>query len=459
MKKISEHLGQIIAALAAIALLIGTVAVFATPMGNFFKGIITKQSDVGQEVLSGIQSLDFMFGASQKKEAPAVGTTYETDDYIYTFGKGPQETGRYWTHGKDACLYEVTYDTDEEGNTVENVVGYGWHVKVKDTSKSSYGPILDEIDGYPVVCMYRCFAGCENLVTSPAIPASIKCLQYCFANIYDEGTDTSAWCNSLTGEIMLPDIVDYTEVSSANYDPWNSPSTGTWDGSNVGDEGPLAGMFAGKISGEPIIVKYTTKCGAAALDYRLNNAYGYDHTLIVKQCIDGDEAVPLYKFTKKWTGRVVEYDGVMYVYVAETDYPSAGFLAMDDGSGSLPNSLPSEIYGCPVIGTYEEIDNLPAQSAYSGVVEYTFNPYLGLYRITSVGRLSEAPADALETTVNGYPATGLKEYFAGKTEQNRILTYGDITYSWNADTESFTVPADQYENAAKTVYGYSVYSA
>ena len=58
MKKISEHLGEIIVALACVALLISAVTVFAAPVGDFFGSIVTKEVALGNEVMAGIENID-----------------------------------------------------------------------------------------------------------------------------------------------------------------------------------------------------------------------------------------------------------------------------------------------------------------------------------------------------------------------------------------------------------------
>lgn len=447
MKKISEHLGQIIAALAAIALLIGTVAVFRVPIGNFFNSITGRETAVGDSLLAGMDGINLsdLESSSQEKVPTEIGTIHETDDYIYTFGAFSNISSA--GHGGADHLF--TYG--DEGK-----VGLGWHVIVKDRSKTSYQAIEQQINGYPIVCMCECFAGCENLVTSPAIPASVVCLQRCYGALNNEQTGETAYCNSLTGVITLPDIPGTAQVPYKSYNAWNPNASyeGNWDGAGTDSDGPLQAMFWGKQSGDPIIVKYTTKCGAIETDS--NFANDYNSSLIVKQCVDGEKATVNMTVSSVFTGRYVLVDGVGYVYVTEQDYTSAGFLAIDDGSTTLPNPLPSEVCGYPVIGTYEQPDSLPTESLKVGFVRYTFNPYLMRYQITRIGTLTEAPADALESTIEGYPATGLVEYFAAQAEYNRSITIGDITYSWNMSTASFTVPADQYGSAATVLYGYSV---
>ena len=57
MKKISEHLGQIIAALAAVALLIGCVSMIGLgPITGFFGNIVEKESNVAQNMMDKIEA-------------------------------------------------------------------------------------------------------------------------------------------------------------------------------------------------------------------------------------------------------------------------------------------------------------------------------------------------------------------------------------------------------------------
>lgn len=59
MKKISEHLGEIIVALAGVALLIAAITLFKAPIGNFFANIVDNETLLGNKVLQGIDDLDF----------------------------------------------------------------------------------------------------------------------------------------------------------------------------------------------------------------------------------------------------------------------------------------------------------------------------------------------------------------------------------------------------------------
>ena len=57
MKKISEHLGEIVVALAGIALVITAITLFKAPVGDFFSGIVKTETDAGYEMLDGISPL------------------------------------------------------------------------------------------------------------------------------------------------------------------------------------------------------------------------------------------------------------------------------------------------------------------------------------------------------------------------------------------------------------------
>lgn len=65
MKKVSQHLGEIIVALAAVALLVLAVTAFRGDISNFFDSIISKEQAIGDKVLGSMEGLaggDFMPG-------------------------------------------------------------------------------------------------------------------------------------------------------------------------------------------------------------------------------------------------------------------------------------------------------------------------------------------------------------------------------------------------------------
>ena len=58
MKLISEHLGEIIVALAGVALLVAACVVFKDDIGGFFTAITSKLTGIGNNVLNGIEAPD-----------------------------------------------------------------------------------------------------------------------------------------------------------------------------------------------------------------------------------------------------------------------------------------------------------------------------------------------------------------------------------------------------------------
>lgn len=59
MKLISEHLGEIIVALAGVALLVMAVTLFRTDISDFFNAITTKLTSIGNNVLDVMDNIDF----------------------------------------------------------------------------------------------------------------------------------------------------------------------------------------------------------------------------------------------------------------------------------------------------------------------------------------------------------------------------------------------------------------
>ena len=110
-------------------------------------------------------------GTNTFPETPATGDTYEEGDYVYTYN-------RRGSYGSD------------------------WSVKVKDTSKTTYGEILSEIIGKPITNMYMTFYNCTSLTTAPAIPNSVTSMYSTF------------WgCTSLTTAPTIPSSVTNMEYT------------------------------------------------------------------------------------------------------------------------------------------------------------------------------------------------------------------------------------------------------
>ena len=79
-----------------------------------------------------------------------------------------------------------------ESKTSQN----GWGVRVKDTSKTSYGEVLSEIAGQPVKNMFYTFYNCTSLTTAPTIPSRVTNMSQTFYN-----------CTSLTTAPTIPNSV------------------------------------------------------------------------------------------------------------------------------------------------------------------------------------------------------------------------------------------------------------
>lgn len=96
---------------------------------------------------------------------------------------------------------ESTYNAYIEDGTYSE----GWGVRVIDKNKTSYGPILESINGEPVTSMYDTFYGCTSLVTAPEIPNSITDMEQAFHN-----------CTSLKTAPVIPNNVMNMQLTFYN---------------------------------------------------------------------------------------------------------------------------------------------------------------------------------------------------------------------------------------------------
>lgn len=58
MKLISEHLGEIIVALAGVALLVTAVVLFKGNLADFFEGIIETLTGIGDKILNNMDNVN-----------------------------------------------------------------------------------------------------------------------------------------------------------------------------------------------------------------------------------------------------------------------------------------------------------------------------------------------------------------------------------------------------------------
>lgn len=135
MKNISEHLGQIIVALAGVALLITAIVLFSAPIGGFFNNITDKLTDVGGSVL---EQMDVAIGEDNTgsgeeggsetpqptPEPPATEPEQPTgiteEDFI---GEFVDTTGTY------TLIFEKDFGTLTDGN---KLVTFDWELYPDD---------------------------------------------------------------------------------------------------------------------------------------------------------------------------------------------------------------------------------------------------------------------------------------------------------------------------------------
>ena len=97
---------------------------------------------------------------------PTTGDKFENSDYVYVYNKayyqGSEEaySGQEW----DAPSVDMS----------------GWGVRIKDDSKTTYRSMYENLAAQPVRFADNTFAGCKNLITSPAMPNEIVTMYYTF---------------------------------------------------------------------------------------------------------------------------------------------------------------------------------------------------------------------------------------------------------------------------------------
>ena len=105
-----------------------------------------------------------------------------------------------YANNSSGTITDDDIDSYEDGDYSYSLEEGEWTVSVKDTTKSSYGPILSEIAGKPVTNMSSTFAGCESLTTAPTIPSSVTNMESTFFG-----------CTSLTTAPTIPEGVTTLE--------------------------------------------------------------------------------------------------------------------------------------------------------------------------------------------------------------------------------------------------------
>ena len=137
-------------------------------------------------------------GQTVRAKVPEGATYTAADGTVYNPGDEFPETvntGDVYTYGDYRYCYNG-YDDLGPGNSAinpwsidESQNGWGVCVVRSSCNKTTMGPILETINGKPIVNMCSTFSGCKNLTQAPIIPSTVTNLRAAFET-----------CTSLTEE-------------------------------------------------------------------------------------------------------------------------------------------------------------------------------------------------------------------------------------------------------------------
>ena len=106
------------------------------------------------------------------------GDAYLYQDYLYIYGLNH-------TYGWQVALATSDvngYWIDTLGNSWLNVdLETVFGKKLVSSEQTSYGPILESINGVPVLIMDGCFMNCSDLIEAPVIPSKITSMSNAFS--------------------------------------------------------------------------------------------------------------------------------------------------------------------------------------------------------------------------------------------------------------------------------------
>ncbi len=152
-------------------------------------------------------------------------------------------TGDVYVYGDYEYRYGQYYNVSEwSTSTTQN----GWGVRVLDTTKTSYGAILENINGQPVTNMSNTFNDCTDLTTAPVIPNSVT-------NMYG----TFWGCRSLRSRTTAPAIPNgVTNMESTFYECYSLTTAPAIPDSVTNMEGTFAYCY--NLTTAPIIPNSVT---------------------------------------------------------------------------------------------------------------------------------------------------------------------------------------------------------
>lgn len=137
-----------------------------------------------------------------RPKVPSDGKYTSVDGTIYNSGDefpGTVTTGDTYEYGDYIYKYNQYYYGG--GSWYSNSSQNGWGVRVKDTSKITYGEILSEIAGKPVKSMYNTFSGCTSLTGTIEVNANPTSYDRCLQSTQITGITGS--CSQETKDALM----------------------------------------------------------------------------------------------------------------------------------------------------------------------------------------------------------------------------------------------------------------
>ena len=244
-KETLSNYGWIVVCVLVLAVMLA----LATPFGNFISTAVKSTTqglfDTNKNALNSTGLINVGDQSFDSKDLNTEKATfyYDNGEYLYIqipvsgnmVGAPTIEEGRKFVKEYATLIFGTSFDDllaqgvteddlwNEVGLTEDTfepaVLGNGWRVMVKSTDKTSYGPILESINGEPITDMSNTFSGCRALTKAPAIPDGVTNMEYTFdacdsltvAPTIPKGVTNMRYtfcdCISLTAAPVIPNSV------------------------------------------------------------------------------------------------------------------------------------------------------------------------------------------------------------------------------------------------------------